>query len=638
MTTSSRNLNFKHIVPDGAILKIVGNCTQHNFELGTSVINCAQLERGNPTDRCIYAVCAPTGSQLTPHPQYLSSGCAQVIGQAIVHESMDYAAYQAALAKTLVDKATNMPQYLTGLYVQTQKARGLQVLTKFGLLNTPIYLLADAITRLPVSCTFPLMARPCPVKPRHGFVESRMVNSIEEINNILTETKAHDPHGEVILMSRFESAYSAVVTDSAVTIGPGTDGATAGKQSVTIPCQSRIYATLQSKGSHIPCTHKKHGALNLRILPYARIKPQDQIFVETVGRHVVQLRTGPQADYSQTRFSPWPSISVRHVITGAYNMDFLQFEQVLDKYEALSVVSSTVLHLPNGSLSSHYAVQAIARGFSVVAEPTSIKPYSTLTFSRAASRLPITAPLRLAIVRGCTLGMHIEPTSQHLEWAVAIIQGLAATAHNTHSIALLSAASVLLARIGAGLCFGEHRHFHRRGPGRVGLLPSGPVRLKLTRKRFTKTLPCPERDTIYTQAFTLRWDNPSTWYKYSSYLQGVKHDFHTAPWAGGYGGSKWADCTQASLDLMYAVMPLTLVTRTVPHVEHPSHTTLHDQVFNCILAANKLIAMSHNTAKCLTKLISLEKLTAISRGNTGLPIATSPLTWELVKPDEPRTT
>jgi hypothetical protein len=313
-------------------------------------------------------------------------------------------------------------------------------------------------------------------------------------------------------------------------------------------------------------------------------------------------------------------------------MDFIEFERLLQDHLKLGEPHKVILHLPYGSLSSHYAVQAITKGFSVVTGPATLAIGQTLAFSDTQSKLEITPKLRAAIVQGCKVGIATVPNRDTVTWAIAVIQGLAATSHNVHSIALLTAASVILARTGTALCLGEHRHFYRRGPGQLGLLPSGPIRLKLVRKApkgvFSNTT---ERDTIYHHAFKLKWNLIPTWYRLSSYLQGAKHDFNADGWSGGYGGHKWADCTQASLDLMHSTMPLVLVTPSLPNPAGRALTTLHDQIYTCIANANRLITISHNSAKCLTKLVTPDTLKEISQGDTGLKIATSPLTWELVQ-------
>lgn len=635
MTTPILDPDFKTLVPDGAILRITDNHTAHYFAMDTIVICCNQLPHGNKNTRYAYVVCSPTPERPYPAAQYISSLCGIVIGQGFVKEDMDLKDYYVSLEdyKTCPTTQTNLTALipLNSKLAKTQKARGLQVLSKLGFIKTPMYFLVNPITSLP-RLQFPLMARPCPVKPRHGFVESRIVNTAEETNAVLTETKAQDPLGEVVLMERFESAYSAVVTDSAVTMGPGTDGATAGKKSITIPCQSNLRTTILNKNKYVYCRHETRGIVQLRVLPYAQVKPEHNVFIETVGPHIVQLRTGPQADYSKSRFSTCNTVIIKRIMVLKAGMSFLQFEHMLQTYAKDGDTHCTILHLPNGSLSSHYAVQAIAKGFSVITEPAKLAIGQALNFSNTQTKLPVTSELRHAIVRGCEIGIDTTPTKDTVTWAIAVIQGLAATSHNVHSIALLTAASIILARAGTAICLGEHRHFYRRGPGLLGLLPSGPIRLKLMRKAPMDGIPdTPERDTIYHHAFALKWNRIPTWYRISSYLQGTKHDFDTDYWRGGYGGPKWAECTQASLDLLHSVIPLILVTPLQPNPNERGLLALHNQIYTCIANANRLITISHNSAKCLTKLVPSLILHEISQGNTGLKIATSPLTWELVQ-------
>ena len=78
-------------------------------------------------------------------------------------------------------------------------------------------------------------ARPCPLIPRHGFVDSRPVKNKADIKKLFDEIKAQDPDGEMILGPYFDKVdYNAVLVNSGMlSIGPNNDGATAGKSSIS---------------------------------------------------------------------------------------------------------------------------------------------------------------------------------------------------------------------------------------------------------------------------------------------------------------------------------------------------------------------------------------------------------------------
>src|SRR5688572_21917508 len=47
--------------------------------------------------------------------------------------------------------------------------------------------------------SYPYFARPCPLNPQHGFVDSRVVQNNEQLEKVIEETLAADPEGEVML-------------------------------------------------------------------------------------------------------------------------------------------------------------------------------------------------------------------------------------------------------------------------------------------------------------------------------------------------------------------------------------------------------------------------------------------------------
>ena len=74
-------------------------------------------------------------------------------------------------------------------------------------------------------------ARPCPVHPRHGFVESRVVKTAEELRDLAVETYAEDEKGEIIIMPYYDVPFSFVQSSNIITVGRGHDGVTAGNNS-----------------------------------------------------------------------------------------------------------------------------------------------------------------------------------------------------------------------------------------------------------------------------------------------------------------------------------------------------------------------------------------------------------------------
>lgn len=121
---------------------------------------------------------------------------------------------------------------------RTQKAKGIKALTALGftvpparLISTPVHLAAFIQEQLD-EATF---VRPCPLTPRPGFVDSRMCTSPAAVAKVWAEMRKVEPQGELLLMPFQKADLNVVLTPGLMTIGPGHDGATAGKQAIGIP-------------------------------------------------------------------------------------------------------------------------------------------------------------------------------------------------------------------------------------------------------------------------------------------------------------------------------------------------------------------------------------------------------------------
>lgn len=527
---------------------------------------------------------------------------------------------------------------------RTQKGRGIWALKSLHQLPSGVALAQhNAQEATYHGAVFPCMARPCPSRPRHGFVESRVVKDSDELDQVLTETLTHDPHGEVVCMPFIKAPYSAVVTNTMVAIGKGHDGATSGKAVYSIPCHSRLEATLGLDHLEITCKNGHHQSVNVDICRYISHSSNTRLFVETVGEILVQLRTGPldcNGVGSQTAWAPLSRIvpSIVYTITG--DEDFLAFETELTDIVNRYGKTNIIVYFPTGSLLSHYAVQTIAKGVAIVT--TGKKPIvgHSYIFATQALTLRISAKYRTAARSGLAFGAKTDITSDSLAWAVSIIQGIGPADKNEYSVTLLVAASMILLRAGTGICLGEYRHFFRKGPGKHGIQPLGPIGPSLeyvfSRPEYTST-----RDSMYQSAFTRNWCDSSVFWQMREFLVNVHIDFSQRDWDAAYGGKKWGNCTEATLAVHTALIPFYRMTSQYPRTSlgGSSHAYAHELVAQLILACNRLITVSHNSNKCLTKIITTGMLAKISNGATGLIIAKSPLTMKALthkcKPNSP---
>lgn len=619
---------------DFQILQIVANHTSHNYAMGSYVIT-AQSLSPSKNEECVYTL-----ADSIHYGQHLSAKCASPVTQLPMTYRIGITAaeYVSALDTWKLNLSISnksFPPTLLYSIARTQKARGLQTLLTLGLLRQSV-----SFVNKPVSkdfTDFPVMARPCPTKPRHGFVDSRIVHTVDELNEVFHETKQQDPHGEVILMDPIKSTFSAVITDTAITLGKGTDGATSGTKSISIACHSNIREVLRALGKTIIRRTRRGKSVRIDTLKFAGIRPTHGLFVESVGSTLVQLRTGPQVDYAQTRYSTASLVKLNTVFEPEPGMDFLFYEQKLDNLDQYCTdeclpPASIGIRLRHGSLSCHYAVQAIARGFSVFTGSETIKAGEVYAFKNPiTTHVAINPSYRKAITKAVDEGVKLTPNAKNVEWAVAIIQGLGGTTRTEASCGLLIAAGVLLARTGVALCFGEHRHFYRIGPGKKqGLIAMGPVIPPFTADECTNK-ELYDRDAVYTAAFKLAWNTLPVWHTAFAHMELVEHDFRYGSWAGGYGGVKWAECTRATKELLLAVIPFVQVTKDSPMLTSLTDTHYTEALSRVIGAANKLITLSHNSSKCLTKIVNAKTLQMITIGKAGLSIATHSSTWNLVK-------
>src|SRR5207237_6510131 len=96
-----------------------------------------------------------------------------------------------------------------------------------------------------------LFARPCPVRPRHGFVDSRKVKAFDpDVINLLKESWAEDPDAELLLTPYIPAEFSGVWRPGLLVLGPGHDGATSGHSSIAVPLPWKPGSNYRSICSH----------------------------------------------------------------------------------------------------------------------------------------------------------------------------------------------------------------------------------------------------------------------------------------------------------------------------------------------------------------------------------------------------
>lgn len=264
----------------------------------------------------------------------------------------------------------------TTIEIKTQKALGLKALRYLALpLSVPTYHVCSAkepTVSLVGEGKRPVFARPCPMVPRHGFVDSRVVSTEEELTALAAEVLEEDPEGEIILMRPLEAEVSAVATPWTISVGAGTDGATAG-QSDTIHLPAPLF--------QLNPEHRKAAGL----------KPKDTPYLEIVGGWAVQLRAGPKVPKTQNYIPK--KVEVKKIIKPQDFDNLLKWEEAVQSAEPGTVALGC-----GQSLASHYAVHCVVNEVPFIAG-NSVSVGDILTPSSKTPNMGQLGPEELSLLK-----------------------------------------------------------------------------------------------------------------------------------------------------------------------------------------------------------------------------------------------
>lgn len=389
---------------------------------------------------------------------------------------------------------------------RTQKARSLEPAWKLSMLSGNGYRVASAHGVYPTNWNAPmieqlvstghnLFARPCPVQPRHGFVESRPIASMAELEAVIKETMAADPQGEVILMRKLSGLYSAVMTGTGAVWGRGHCGVTAGV----------------GEQRDIPCPR---GSFDYTLLGYLGLSSEQLgVYCELVEDNghvcVVQMRTGPQLTSAVAkRFVPPAAQPIEDILqpTPTEYGDLIAWSNTLARKK--DAAPKTVVWLPGQSLSSHFAVQAIAGGYNVSTEVHRPTIAEIMTPDNSA-------PAPLVDADYAYLAKCLEAERDFTFWdgprdvllSVATLHALPLWGNQPWLLRLRARGIMIAVRYGLAACLGESRHLivrltddDKQG-GRKCAVPWA----KLLGKKGNVVLETPDRGYVFTRTFISPW-------------------------------------------------------------------------------------------------------------------------------------
>ncbi len=392
--------------------------------------------------------------------------------------------------------------------IRTQKARGLWYLSHYSShVLSVLGLVQSREACSAVAAKFPLFARPCPVTPQHGFVESRIVANETDLLALWDEMVAVDPNGEILLTPVYDDVkLNAIWTPTSFTIGPGHDGATSGKGSFTIPL---VRSAIAGAGAPLFSYYLPHAGITDD--PYVEV-----IYPAAASLGVLtQLRNGPRVDAIGPDYIP-AALTVTHIIQ-PQGEDLLQWQARLAALSAEEKAGLVIWH-PGGALTDHYAIHARQHGIALF---TSVCPAIGDTIAPMSTTEPDLAALRDGVIVGQEL-----PIAEATHLAVGLILlGLHHAAAMTGSSAFWTGLSAaLMARLGTTAALGEVRH------------------LKPESRR-------PPREAVY--ALSLK-RHPLSWHRVriGRAYNGLRYGRFGS---SSVGGAPWAACAKTTIDLFDAI-------------------------------------------------------------------------------------
>ena len=410
-----------------------------------------------------------------------------------------------------------------------------------------------------------VFARPCPFEPKHGYIDSRVIDAVKELRALWRQVKEDDPNGEILLMQPIDAAYNLLLTPNLMVVGSGHDGATAGKDTVIIPI------LLQA----LPSKVYREAELDLATSdPYIEVVVLEEKLQYTF--RFTQLRAGPKTDKVIGDFIPHPT-TVQYILRAdATQFKDREWERAIERAKDLP---GLVVWHPGGAITDHFSIHA--RSFNIpVIYGDKPKIGDTLVPFK-----PVEVPNPQAVLRGIVIGSSVplwhgkSSGYGHDGMNTPAIAALLTALHHSAEMVgdtgeLIGIGIGLLMRLGCVALMGESRH--RSGNG-----------LKFTGSRtevYKKGYQC----SIHRLRCTLPWlINVFRYGEFSS---------------GGVGGEKWAACGKTLIPLFEGTRQLAL---------NPSD----ENVRFLIRALNVAVNQAHNGGWWLNKFASGELFVSVPKGD-----------------------
>jgi hypothetical protein len=407
----------------------------------------------------------------------------------------------------------------------------------------------------------PSFVRPCPLRPRHGFIESRVVRDNNELTKLWKEVRKIDKRGELLLGPYIKGVkYNSIYVNSGLlSVGPGNAGATGGIGSISFPVASTKF------GPYLVNT--------------AGLNKKDTLYIEAVcaktdticdndnytgypfGKTIwmpTQIRGGPKVEAAYEDYIPY-KIIVKEIVTPCN--DLLQWEKSVKKFK-----KGTVVYGNGHTLASHAAIHCILNKVPFI---ISKKPIIGQVLEKVNdSSHPI---LRNSFKRGIRAGtmlcksMCSDDMPKLFSFSLSVLHNWAYLKNSEYAGLLLGSACAIYMFLCAALLSGEYRHYRKEN----------------------RTYQ--DRYEIYNKSLS---SNTNIFNKFGQMV----FDFSdTANWQSGFGGTPWATCALYSAVLWNKVSNVCVKKNAI---------LSDDEIKNIIGAINKSVNTAHNNGWWFNKITS----------------------------------
>lgn len=555
---------------------------------------------------------------------YMHPDCAEVAGlQAGMRLVQNGARWDVVSGSDYTARYNREIEFFSLSTIRTQKAAGIYILEMSGKLygghnSLPTMLIqsTDEVEHINEEIfELEVKARPCPKRPRHGGVPSRVVTNKDELRQVWQRAQEEDPEAELLIQPNIRASHNYILTSSTLSYGPGCDGATAGKD-------SRL---LRLGPGQFPF---KSDEDMQQMFKEARLEPGQEGYIEAVRAqnrdelYIVQLRGGPQVP--ATRDYVPHEMRVDSVYTLDASSDNVTEEKLLAWERLLPTLGpGSVVYHPRSTITSHYGVQCLTHGI----------PYVTSFEPRVGQVLEPQGDYEQhdydAVRDGMHAGLHSKLASYEYERNFGRLQDHtlapifaihnAVVERSQYGSWLLGFSAARLWRMMAMACVGEMRHF--RGLHRVRLEWEEPDALL---NKSIEPPPWMSRED---------WD-PEPWLKYYLLKYGGTHaekgrdyayndtwpmshqellgcltastrSFLTHHWSNGVGGLNWGRSGLCTLELYEAMV-------------HVSRRPTKRAISQLISRANKAVNLVHNGGKLLDKFTDDKDIDRAARLDRGV--------------------